>query len=157
MEDTDMNIRIVRKVTVLIVIAVFGLHGPVFADTGKLIGQLVDLLGVSQSQAEGGAGAVFKEAKNNMSTGDYSQLLGAVPGIDSLIKSAPEDSGLAGKASSLFGGSSGSTKGTAALADSFSALGLPPDMVGKYTDIILDYVQSEGGQQTMTLLKNALL
>ena len=46
---------------------------------------------------------------------------------------------------------------TAALTDSFSSLGLSPDMVGKYTDIILDYVQSEGGQQAMTLLKNALL
>jgi hypothetical protein len=45
----------------------------------------VDLLGVSQSQAEGGAGAIFKAAKNNMITGDYSQLLGAVPGIDSLL------------------------------------------------------------------------
>ena len=152
-----MNKRIFAKTTMLIAIAVFGLQGPVFADTSKLIGQLVDLLGVSQSQAKGGAGAIFKEAKNNMSTGDYSQLLGAIPGIDSLIKSAPQDSGLAGKASSLFGSSSESMKGTAALTDSFSALGLSPDMVGKYTDVILDYVQSEGGQQAMTLVKNALL
>ena len=152
-----MNKRIVAKITMLIAIAVFGLRGPVFADTSKLIGQLVDLLGVSQSQAEGGAGAIFKEAKNNMSTGDYSQLLGAVPGIDSLIKSAPEDSGLAGKASSLFGSSSESMKGVAALTDSFSNLGLSPDMVAKYTDVILDFVQSEAGQQTMTLVKNALL
>jgi len=29
-------------------------------------------------------------------------------------------------------------------------------MVGKYTDVILDYVQSEGGQQAMALLKNDL-
>ena len=120
-------------------------------------GQLVDLLGATQSQAEGGAGAIFKAAKDNMSTGDYSQLLSAVPGIDSLISSAPEGSGLAGKATSLFGGSSESMKGTAALADSFSKLGLSPDMIGKYTDIILDFVQSEAGQQTMTLVKNALL
>jgi hypothetical protein len=32
-----------------------------------------------------------------------------------------------------------------------------PDMVGKYIDIILDFVQSEAGQQTMALVKNALL
>jgi hypothetical protein len=157
MEDTDMNKRFFTKSIILIAIAIFGLCGPVFADTSKLIGQLVDQLGVSQSQAEGGAGAVFKEAKNNMSTGDYSQLLGAVPGIDSLVKSAPEGGGLAGKASSLFGSSSQSMKGTAALTDSFSKLGLSPDMVGKYTDVILDFVQSEAGQQTMTLVKNALL
>ena len=152
-----MNKRFFIKTTLIIAISMFGLCGQVFADTSKLIGQLVDLLGVTQSQAEGGAGAVFKEAKNNMSAGDYSQLLSAVPGIDSLIKAAPEGGGLAGKASSLFGSSSDSVKGMVVLTDSFSKLGLSPDMVGKYTDVILDFVQSEAGQQTMTLLKNALL
>jgi hypothetical protein len=152
-----MNKRFFIKTVLLIAISMFGLCGQVFADTSELIGQLVNLLGVTQSQAEGGAGAVFKEAKNNMSSGDYSQLLGAVPGIDSLIKAAPESGGLAGKASSLFGNSANSTKGMAGLTDSFSKLGLSPDMVGKYTNVILDFVQSEGGQQAMTLLKNALL
>ena len=157
MEERDMTKKLFTRTILLIAIAVFALCEPVFADTSKLIGQLVDLLGATQSQAEGGAGAIFKAAKDNMSTGDYSQLLSAVPGIDSLISSAPEGSGLAGKATSLFGGSSESMKGTAALADSFSKLGLSPDMVGKYTDVILDFVQSEAGQQTMTLVKNALL
>ena len=152
-----MNKKFFCRTILLVAITTFALCGPVSADTDKLIGQLVDLLGVTQSQAEGGAGAVFKEAKNNMSGGDYSQLLSAVPGIDSLINAAPEGSGLAGKASSLFGGSSDYVKGMAGLTDSFSKLGLSPDMVGKYTDVILDFVQSEAGQQTMTLLKSALL
>ena len=152
-----MNKKLFFQTTLLITVALFGFYGSASADTSKLIGQLVDLLGVSQSQAEGGAGAIFKAAKNNMSTGDYSQLLSAIPGIDSLVDAAPESSGLAGKASSLLGSSSGSTKGTAALADSFSSLGMSPDMVGKFTDIVLDFVQSEAGQQTMTLLKNALI
>lgn len=145
------------KTIVLIAIAFHGLNGFASADTGKLIGQLVDLLGVTRSQAEGGAGAIFKAAKSNMSSGDYSQLLSAIPGIDSLVDAAPQSSGLAGKASSLLGSSSGSMKGTAGLTDSFSSLGLSPDMVGKYSDIVLDFVQSEAGQQTMTLVKNALM
>ena len=127
------------------------------ADTSKLIGSLTDLLGVSQEQATGGAGAVFREAKNNMSGSDYSTLLNAIPGIDSLIKAAPEVGGLAGSASSLLGGSGGSVKGMSALTESFGKLGLGPDMVGKYVDVILDFVQSEAGQQTMTMLKSALL
>ena len=57
----------------------------------------------------------------------------------------------------MFGGSSESIKGLSALTDSFAKLGLAPDMVNKYVDIILDFVQSEAGQQSMTLLKNALL
>jgi hypothetical protein len=121
-----------------------------------LIGSLVDKLGVSEEQATGGSGAVFREAKNNMNPGDYAQLLDAVPGIDSLISAAPQAGGLAGKASSFLGGSGGSATGMSALADSFSKLGLSPDMVNQFVPVILDFVQSEGGQQAMTLLKNAL-
>lgn len=139
------------------VIGIFAMTGTASADMSKLIGSLVDTLGVSEEQATGGAGAVFREGKNNMSSSDYSQLLKAVPGIDSLISSAPETGGLAGKATSLFGGSSGSVKGMAGLADSFGKLGLSPDMVNQFVPMILDFVQSEGGQQAMTLLKNALL
>lgn len=142
---------------VLIGLGIFAFAHQASADTSKLIGSLTDLLGVSQKQAEGGAGAVFKAAKNNMSSGDYSQLLSAIPGIDSLIQAAPGAGGMAGKASSLLGGSSGSLKGVSALTDSFSQLGLAPDMVNKYVDVILGFVQSEAGQQTMTMLKSALL
>jgi len=152
-----MNTRLLLKVVVLISIGVFSISGPASADTSKLIGSLTDLLGVNEEQATGGSGAVFREAKNNMSPGDYSQLLSAIPGIDSLIQAAPQVSGLAGKASSLFGSSSGSVQGMSALTDSFAKLGLSPDMVSKYVDVILDFAQSEGGQQAMTMLKSALL
>jgi len=152
-----MNTRLLLKVVFFIWIGIFSISGQVSADTSKLIGSLTDLLGVSGEQATGGAGAVFREAKKNMNPGDYSKLLSAIPGIDSLIQAAPQVSGLAGKASSLFGGSSGSVQGISALTDSFAKLGLSPDMVNQYVDVILDYVQSEAGQQTMTVLKNALL
>jgi len=144
------------KVTLIICIGVFSISGQVYADTSKLIGSLTDLLGVNQEQAAGGAGAIFREAKNNMSAADYSQLLNAIPGIDSLIQTAPQVSGMAAKASSLFGGSSGSMQGLSALTDSFAKLGLSPDMVNKYVGIVLDFVQSEAGQQAMTMLKSAL-
>jgi len=145
------------KLILLLSIGILGLSGSASADTGKLIGSLVDLLGVTESQAEGGAGAVFRKAKNNMSSSDYSQLLSALPGIDSLIDAAPAVGGLAKSASSMFGSSSGSAGGMAALTDSFNKLGLSPDMINKYVDIILDFAQSEGGQQAMSFLKNALL
>ena len=149
-----MSNRFFIKIIVLLAMGIFSITGQVSADTSKLIGSLVDTLGVSEEQATGGSGAVFKEAKNNMSPVDYSQLLSAVPGIDSLISAAPQTGGLAGKASSLLGGSGGSMAG---LADSFSKLGLSPDMVNQFVPVILDFVQSEGGQQAMTLLKNALI
>jgi len=152
-----MKTRQLSKIFIFIGIMIFCISGTVSADTSKLIGSLTDLLGVSKDQATGGAGAVFREAKNNMNPGDFSQLLNAIPGIDSLINAAPQASGLAGKASSMFGSSSGSLPGMAALTDSFAKLGLAPDMVNKYVDVILDFVQSEGGQQMMTMLKGSLL
>jgi hypothetical protein len=153
-KEVRMNTSIIIKSITLMAIGIFSLSSPASADTSKLIGSLVDKLGVSEEQATGGSGAVFKEAKNNMDPGDYTQLLKAVPGIDSLISKAPQAGGLAGKASSLLGGSAGSMTG---LTDSFSKLGLSPDMVNQFVPVILDFVQSEGGQQAMTLLKNALL
>ena len=153
-----MKAKLLVKVLVVISLLMFGVAGSASADVSKLVGQLVDLFGVTQSQAEGGAGAIFNQAKNNMSTSDYSQLLNAIPGIDSLIKAAPETgSGLAGKAASMFGSSSGGIQGLSALTDSFTKLGMSPDLVSKFTDVILEFVQSESGQQTMALLKNALL
>ena len=151
-----MKKRFFLKIIVLMAIGIFSTTGPVSADTSKLIGTLVDTLGVTEDQATGGSGAVFREAKNNMSSGDYSQLLKAVPGIDSLMSSAPQVGGLTGKATSLLGGSAGSATGMANLADSFSKLGLAPDMVNQFVPVIMDFVQSEGGEQTMTLLKSAL-
>ena len=152
-----MKTKLLIRALVFLSLLAFGMPGAVSADTGKLIGQLVDLLGVTRPQAEGGAGAVFQQAKSNMSAGDFSQLSSALPGIDSLIKAAPESGGgLAGKASSMLGSSSTSLTGLSALTDSFSKLGLAPDMVDKYVNVILEYAQSEGGQQAMTLLKSAL-
>ena len=152
-----MKNRFFIKIIALTAMGIFSIAGWASADTSKLIGSLVDTLGVSEEQATGGAGAVFKEAKNNMSPGDYSQLLNAVPGIDSLISAAPQTGGLTGKATSLLGGSAGSVKGMTALAESFSKLGLSPDMANQFLPVIMDFVQSEGGQQAMTLLKNALM
>jgi hypothetical protein len=157
LKEKKMKTKLLIKVLALFSILMFGASGSVFADTSKLIGQLVDSLGVSQSQAEGGAGAIFKQAKDNMSAGDYSQLASALPGIDSLIKSAPETGGLAGEVTSMFGSSSGSVQGLSALTDSFAKLGLSPEMISKYVNVILEYTKSEAGQQTMELLKNALL
>lgn len=153
-----MKTKLSMAALVLILLMLLAKPGMVAADASALIGQLVDLLGVTRPQAEGGAGAVFKQAKSNMSAGDYTQLQSTLPGIDSLIKAAPapESGGLAGKAASMLGGTSTSTQGLSALTESFGKLGLAPDMVDKYVNIIMEYTQSEGGQQAMALLKSAL-
>jgi hypothetical protein len=156
----------------LILFAGFILHicmpGNVSADMSQLISMLMNNLNVSKEQANGGAGAVFGAAKDNMSPQDFSKVSDALPGVNDLIASASKmiGSGGSGKSgvSSMLGGLSG-TKGSAAkslgglssLTDTFSKLGLDPDMVGKYVDKILQFSESKGGKEVMNLLKNALL
>jgi hypothetical protein len=68
-----MNKKFVTKTILAIAIGLFGIGGPVSADTSKLVGQLVDLLGVTQPQAEGGAGAIFKAANRQYFLSAFSQ------------------------------------------------------------------------------------
>ena len=54
------------------------------------------------------------------------------------------------------GNSQGSLSSLAGLASTFSDLGLSSDMIGKFTSVILEYAQSEGGSEIANLLKAAL-
>ena len=117
--------------------------------------ELVDLLtknlGVSQAQAQGGAGLLFKQAKEKLSGGDFAKVAGAVPGIDSLIGAAPTG-GILGGLGKMFGGGGG----LANLAGGFSKLGLDSSMIGKFVPIILSFVQSKGGDVVKNILQKAL-
>ncbi len=154
----------IRKLTKIVFtvffLGILGSTSYVFADASALVGMLVDNLGVTQPQATGGAGAIFNQAKQSLSPGDFMKVSDGLPGIDSLISAAPKSSGLTGSlskgASSMLGGSSGSVQGVASLADSFSSLGLSPDMVGKFTDIVMKYADQTGGKEIMGLLQSAL-
>jgi len=91
-----------------------------------LVSTLVNKLGITESQAQGGSGAIFKTAEKRMSPTDYKQLASEVPEVDKLQKYAPE-----------------SKKNT-------------KDMIGKFTPIIYDYVKKNGSEMVMNLLQKAL-
>jgi hypothetical protein len=86
------------------------------ADTDGLITPLVNKLGITTEQAEGGAGSIFALAKEQLSKEDYASLAEAVPGVDSLTTSAPET----GKKSGFLSSAMDQMGGTAALANQFS-------------------------------------
>ncbi len=139
---------------------IFGAVCPTHADTGDLITILTDKLGVTQNQATGGAGALFKYAKSKLSTDDFSTVAKALPGTGYLISAAPETSGSAGLLSGLksfAGKQSTATTTMSSLAGSFSKLVMEPDMLGKFIPIILEYAQSKGGTAVMNILKGVLL
>jgi hypothetical protein len=123
-----------------------------------LLDTLTSQLGVTNEQASGGAGSLFQMAKNNLSAEDFSQIASVVPGIDKMLSSAQsssQESGAAGAVASMLGGDN-SAGNLASLASAFGNLGMDSNMVGKFVPIVLEYLQSEGGEGVMSLMKGAL-
>ena len=121
-----------------------------------LVGALSKEIGATPEQSAGAAGALFGVAKSRLKADEFSQIAGAVPGMDSLLKAAPAASGgglgaVAGL--SQLGGSAGSM---AAAAQAFSKLGLSPDMVGKAIPVLTSFVTKSGGANVGSLLAGAL-
>lgn len=129
----------------------------------ELIQQLTQGLGVEESQAKGGAGLIFKMAKEQLGDGEFAQVANAIPGIGNLIGEAPaEEKGLAGAIGGLagmagaLGGGGGQLANMAALAGGFSKLGLSPAMATKFIPIILSFTQSKGGDGIKDILAGVL-
>jgi hypothetical protein len=129
-----------------------------------LTGLLMQQLGVTQPQAEGGAGALFQHAKSRMSAGDFTTLSNSVPDMQGLLAAAPASSSVpaAGAGAVGGGGMMGDLAGMAAgnlpgMAGSFQQLGLAPDMVQKFIPIVVQYVQGTGGSSVASALQSALM
>ena len=121
-----------------------------------LVGALSKEMGATPEQSAGAAGALFGVAKSRLKADEFSQVAGAVPGMDSLLKAAPAASGgglgAIGGLSQL-GGSAGSL---AAAAQAFSKLGLKPEMVSKAIPVLTQFVTKSGGANVGSLLAGAL-
>jgi len=142
-----------------VLVLMVALVAPCQAGQGGLVDLLVSQLGVTQTQAEGGAGSIFKSAQKNLSVDDFSLIADVVPNMDSMLAAAPEiksTSGTLGSVKSLLGNSDSNLGSMVGLADSFGKMGMDADMVGKFVPVVLDYVKGSGGETVMNLLKSAL-
>jgi len=154
-----MLIKLVRIYLIFGMCCLGLMRSPASALDLELAGILGKQLGVSQDQATGGAGAVFQLAKQKLSSQDFSSIAKVVPGMDTYLGAAPKpkkSSGALGGLTSLAGGGSSKLSTLTSLAGSFKQLGMSGDMVGKFTPLILDYVQNKGGEKAMQLLQGAL-
>ena len=167
-----MTVRKMKAVSTICFTLVALLHvTPVLAGASGLIGMLTEQLGVTNKQAEGGAGSIFKHAQSKLSPEEFGQVAKAVPNMEGLLKAAPAASSMGGiggstssQVSSAMGGMLGSksrsvstTGGLASLAGSFSKLGLSPEMVQKFVPSILSYVEKSGGATVKNLLVSVLM
>ena len=123
----------------------------------ELLNQLTQNLGVTEEQARDGTGLIMKMARENLGIGDFNKVADTIPGIENIIKTAPELSGTEkalGVGSSAVGG--GGFGNLADLTKSFSQLGLDSQMATRFVPIVLSFVQSKGGDVTRNILERVL-
>ncbi len=121
-----------------------------------LVNMLTSQLGINEDQAAGGAGLLFKMAKEKLGDGDFSKIASAVPDVANLMGKAPESDGGGGIMGAIGGIASalGAEKlgGLASLAGGFSKLNLDENMIGNFIPIILNFVKDKAGDEVMGLL-----
>ena len=124
----------------------------------ELIDRLTGALGVNAAQAEGGAAVLFKAAKDKLGEGEFSRLLGGVPGLNELIRKAPASGG--GGLGGLLGGLAGAVGGNAALIGTvmsgFGKLGLGTDDAKRFVPVIMDFLRSKVGPDVVSRLEKTL-
>ena len=124
----------------------------------ELVDMLTGALGVNANQAEGGAAVLFKAAKDKLGEGEFSKLLGAVPGISDLLKKAPPSGG--GGLGGLLGGLAGAVGGNAALISTimggFSKLGLTTDDAKRFVPVVMDFLRKKVGPDVVSKLEKTL-
>jgi hypothetical protein len=124
----------------------------------ELIDMLTGALGVKANQAEGGAAVLFKAARDKLGDGEFSKLLGDVPGLSDLMKKAPASGG--GGFGGLLGGIAGAMGGNAALISTvvggFSKLGLSTDDAKRFVPVVLDFLRKKVGPDVVSKLEKTL-
>ena len=134
--------------------------GTAVAEQGGLTETLVNKLGITTEQAEGGAGAIFQTAKDSLDEEQFAALSKSVPEMDSLLSAAPQPSsslsGLSGEVSAALGDDKNTYGNLTELASSFKELKLSPDMVDQFVPVVVDYVRTNGGALTADMLQSAL-
>ena len=139
-----MNHLLRNASAVLLVVFLWGCEHMDPAATSSLTDTLTKQLGVTESQAAGGTGAILVFAQQRLAAGDFDIIAKAIPGSEKYLSLAKQ----------LLGGASINDK--AGLQSAFSKLGMTPDMVAKFAPILGDYAAKAGGEQARNLLATAL-
>jgi len=103
-------------------------------DAQQLVGQLQDQLGITQTQAVGGSGALLQLAKNQLGPDSMGTLTNQVSGLSSLL----------GGGSSLSKSLLSNISSLGGVQSAFSALGMSPAMIEQFLPIVLSFLGNQG-------------
>ena len=129
--------------------------------TSSLTELLMQRTGVTQAQAQGGAGALFQIAKDKMQADAFNQLEQSVPGIEGMLAAVPALSpptgSLAGRLSSIAGASGGMAGNLVTVVSAFQQQGMSPAMVQQFIPVVIDYVKTRSNDALVNTLSAALI
>ncbi len=122
-----------------------------------LVNQLVQTLGITEKQAKGGTGLIMRVAQQKLNSGDFNQIANTIPGLNNLIKTAPEITGTEKALRTATETTGGKVTGNlTTIAGGFTKLGMDTGMITKFIPVVLTYVQSTGGNTTRSILEKVL-
>ncbi|MEJ2595479.1 MAG: DUF2780 domain-containing protein [bacterium] len=132
-------------------VLVFAEAKTALAEGDELISLLTDELKITDDQAKGGAGALFKYAKESLSSGDFDKVTEAVPDMAGYLGAIPDLGG--GGNTGMLGKATQTLTGMPAVTKAFEKLGLSQEMVGMFTPLLVKYVDDKGGKAVGDLLR----
>ena len=120
----------------------------------QFIQQAVSQLGISDDQARSATGGVLGMLKDNLEGDTFSDLLGKLPGAESLVDSADSGGGgggglLGGALGGLGSALGGQLGGAASLLSLIQGSGLSGDQAGSFVSMLMNYVKSEAGTELL--------
>jgi hypothetical protein len=114
----------------------------------ELFTRLMDELGVTREQAEGGAGSLLQLAQARLEPDQFVRVADTIPGISDILGKAPrfdvpKGGQLRAKLSRLFGG----LGGLFPVARPFSRLHLERPMIRRFAAVLVRFFGEKGGPE----------
>jgi hypothetical protein len=114
-----------------------------FSQTSDLVKQLMEKADVSETQAMGGAGALFEMAKEELSADDFGKISDVVPNMGGLLDAVPS---LGSNKTSMLGSAAKQLTGMPKVQAVFDKLGISQDKVALFTPVIVNFIEDKGGK-----------
>lgn len=136
----------VKSLVLLMVISLVFLNGCSSLNVGDgLLKTLTSQLGVTDTQALGGAGALLQLAQDKLGADQFSAIAAIIPGADSYLNIAKTVGKITGPMSSLDD-----------VKPIFENLGMSGDMVSDFVPALSGYASMAGGSGVSDLLGSVL-
>ncbi|ROU02166.1 hypothetical protein EB809_01295 [Marinobacter sp. R17] len=110
----------------------------VTGEASTLVNNIQDQLGVTETQAAGGAGALLQLAKSQLGASSFDNINDRVSGLGSLLGGSGDQS------NNLLSSALSNISSMDGVEKAFSALGLQSSAIDQFAPLVLDFLKGQG-------------